>query len=196
MFKKQSKKSKPSESPHSGPAAEGMLGRGPRGERPIRGRSEGANEGSAGVDGARAARRDVRRRARKLRLDGEPDKRGGSKPAVRTALSKKFTPQFWDEVDGRLEVMKRIKKRLKALRTDAGVDSYQKDIICQRAVFQILRLETMEAAALKGEPFDQGTYTQAVNSLVGRLRTLGFAKAKGKGINLQDYLAGKEMAGA
>jgi hypothetical protein len=107
------------------------------------------------------------------------DRRGGSRPVVKgNRIGEKFVPRFWDEADGRLEPMKKIMKRLKRFREDVCVDSYQRELLVQRAVFLLLRLETMEVAALQGEPFDQGVYTQAVNSFIGLLALLGLEKAK------------------
>jgi len=103
-------------------------------------------------------------------------------------LPARFEPRFWGDCDGRSLVAREIRQRYNELRTDTGCDSAQKDLLVQRAVFISVQLETMEVDAMKGRDFDVGRYTQAVNTLLGLLRTLGLEKyAKPVG-NLQDYV--------
>jgi hypothetical protein len=99
-------------------------------------------------------------------------------------------PKFWEEQDGRYAVAREIRSRVQRLREDAGADSFQKDVLCQRAVFIALQLESMEIAAVESGKFDPGSYTQMVNCLVGLLRSLGLER-KAKTIGLDAYLGGK-----
>jgi len=84
-----------------------------------------------------------------------------------------FTVAPLEQLDGRLASVKIIKRRLEALRRDANVDSVQKEMLCQRAVFLCLQLEALERKAAEGEPIHEARYVQGCNSLLGVLRALG-----------------------
>lgn len=103
-------------------------------------------------------------------------------------LPRKFTPKFWAEVDGRFGAKREILKRYRQLKEDSGADSYQKQLLCQRAAFVSIQLETMEREAADGEPFDAGVYTQSVNALTGILMKLGLLKKSAVGQDLKSYL--------
>jgi hypothetical protein len=124
-----------------------------------------------------------------------------TKPAQRrpkVTLSGKFIPAFWEDVDGRILTVRRIKKRLAALRKDAHVESVQQEMIAQRAVFLALQCESMERRAAEGVPIEAGVYAQACNSLLGLLRNLGLSsKHAAKRRSLRDIVAehDKEEAG-
>jgi hypothetical protein len=106
----------------------------------------------------------------------------------------RFTPRFWEGADGRCAVVKEIQRRHERLRRDSGADSYQKELLCQRAVFISLQLETAEREATETTgKFDAGVYTQMTNSLMGLLRALGLER-KVQAIGLRAYI-GKERAG-
>ena len=106
-------------------------------------------------------------------------------------ISNTFVPSFWEQVDGRLASVKRIKRRLEALRKDAKVDSVQKEMLCQRAVFLALQIETVEQKAAQGEVVNSGQYCQSCNALLGLLRHLGLNSASSaKRISLKEYTAG------
>src|SRR4051812_647709 len=93
---------------------------------------------------------------------------------VKAPLSSQFIPYFWDEVDGRYALKKEIRDRLQRLTQDAGVDSCQKELLAQEAIFLALQLETMRVNAVTDEAeFDAGSYTQMVNALSGILTKLG-----------------------
>jgi len=105
-------------------------------------------------------------------------------------ISNSFVPSFWETVDGRLASVKRIKRRLEALRKDAKVDSNQKQMIAQRAVFLALQLETMEQQAATGGAIDFGRYSQGCNALLGLLRHLGLnSVSSAKRLSLKEYAA-------
>lgn len=104
----------------------------------------------------------------------------------------KFTPRFWDDADKRQSCIKEIRRRLEELRSDAGVDSFQKDLLAQRAVFVALQLETKELEALEGKSFDAGSYVQATNCLIGLLRNLGMSKQAAALPDLRAYVEGKK----
>lgn len=108
------------------------------------------------------------------------------------ALPNRFRPQFWDEQDGRSVVVKEIRNRVAQLEQDCGADSYQKQLLCQHAVFIALQLETAQIDAVHGKPFNAGVYTQMVNCLSGLLAKLGLEKAIPKAIDLKAYVKHKE----
>jgi len=108
------------------------------------------------------------------------------------AVSAKFVPRFWEELDNRYAVAKEVGRRIQALREDTGADrSTQRDMLAQRAVFISVMLETMEVDAVETGHLDTGSYVQAVNSLQGLLKTLGMDKKAVPVMDLQTYVAGK-----
>lgn len=108
------------------------------------------------------------------------------------AMSKHFIPQFYENVDKRTEVSRELRHRLKKLRDDTATDSMQKELLCQRAIFISLQLETMEVDAMNGEPFELGVYTQMVNTLVGILKALGLERqSKAVTLDLKEYVRQK-----
>jgi hypothetical protein len=114
----------------------------------------------------------------------------------RVSFSGKFVPLFWDDADGRCASVKRIKRRLEALRKDANVDTTQKEILAQRATFLTLQLESMERRVAEGESIESGVYTQGLNTLLGILRALGLTPRRtAKAASLKEYLA-KDGEGA
>src|SRR6185369_4350125 len=59
-------------------------------------------------------------------------------------LSTRFNPRFFEDADQRLHVVQTIKKQVKQLIEHTGCDSMQKELICKRAVFISILLETIE----------------------------------------------------
>jgi len=108
--------------------------------------------------------------------------------AKRCKLPTTFEPRFWAGVDGRLAICKEIRRRYHDLKADTGCDSYQKDLLVQRAIFVALQLESAEVNAMEGKEFDLGRYTQAVNSLLGLLRALGLERKMKEVVNLREYV--------
>src|SRR6266545_174343 len=93
------------------------------------------------------------------------------------ALSKQFKPHFWSDADSRIAVVRTIRKRVELMKSHAGGnESYQREILCERAVFVAILLETAETKAAEGEPLDLAAYVQGVNALTGLLRALGLEK--------------------
>lgn len=108
------------------------------------------------------------------------------------SIPDRFVPQFWDGIDGRCSIVKEIRTRYDAMKTDAGADSCQKDLLVQRAVFISVQLETMECMAAENGKFDPGVYTQMTNTLMGILKTLGLEKRIKEVTNLRAYVAGSQ----
>jgi len=109
-------------------------------------------------------------------------------------LPQKFSPQFWETADQRFGIVKEIRQRYKQLKQDAGADSFQKDMLCQRAIFIAVQLETMECIATESGKFDPGVYTQMANSLLGLLKTLGIQKQGAKANDIQAFLKERKRA--
>jgi hypothetical protein len=109
----------------------------------------------------------------------------------RVTLPERFVPQFWDEADGRCALVKEIRRRYESLKVDTGTESYQKELICQRAIFITVQLETMERIAAETGRFNAGIYTQMVNTLIGLLKSLGLER-KAKKVTLRSYVEGKK----
>ena len=83
-------------------------------------------------------------------------------------------------MDGRTGIAKAVTQRYRALAADlGGLDqlSYQRRSLCKRAIWLEAVIEQQEAALARGEEVDQGKLTQAVNSLMGVLKTLGLDRA-------------------
>lgn len=99
-----------------------------------------------------------------------------------------FVPQFWEDLDGRHHIAKEIRRRVKLLKDHAGADSYQRDLLCQRAAFLSVVLETMEITAARDGELDLGVWTQGVNALNGLLKSLGLDRKVRKAGNLKSYL--------
>ena len=110
-----------------------------------------------------------------------PASNGGSLPT-------RFTPKFWADADNRVALVRAVKEKVNQLKTDSNADSYQKQVLCERAVFLIAVLETAEVNAVDGgKPLDLGGYVQGVNSLMGVLRMLGLER-RAKQIGLSQYV--------
>jgi hypothetical protein len=110
-------------------------------------------------------------------------------------LPVKFTPLFWNKADTRLSIVRQMRSRCDELIKQTGADSYQKEIIAERATFLIVWLETQERQAIEMHCFDAGAYTQALNTLMGLLRSLGLKKAAKSVPNLRKYIKeGKKTA--
>jgi hypothetical protein len=124
-----------------------------------------------------------RRRLRVVNAEAStatPRKRGATLPT-------RFTPQFWADADRRHAVVRRVEELVERLKVDSSCDSAMKDILCQRAAFLAIVLETAEREAIETGEFDGGSYTQTCNGLVGMLRAIGLER-RVKAVGLQDYL--------
>jgi hypothetical protein len=107
-------------------------------------------------------------------------------------LPARFSPRFWAEADQRCAVVREIRRRYATLREDTGTESVQKDILCQRATFIAIQLETMECEAMETGKIDVGVYTQGVNALLGLLKALGLEKQLKKTLDLAAYKRQRE----
>jgi hypothetical protein len=76
------------------------------------------------------------------------------------------------------------------LKEDSGADSIQKRILCERAGFLMILLETQEVNALEKGQIEIGPYVQGINALVGLLRHLGLKRVT-KSASLSQYIEQK-----
>lgn len=108
----------------------------------------------------------------------------------------KYSPDWIERLDGRTAIARVINDRRQALEADLGgraALSYQQQSLIKRAVFMEAVIEQQEAALARGEEVDQGKLTQAVNSLIGLLKTLGL-KRVAREITMGDYLKRRQEA--
>jgi hypothetical protein len=115
-----------------------------------------------------------------------PAKKTRAKPAG--TLPQKFKPRFWEELDSRLALVRKIQRRLSTLEVQTGSDSIQKQMLCQRAVFLTLMIEQWEVEALETQRLDSGRYCGALNSLMGVLRMLGLERHRKTVQSIHDYV--------
>ena len=119
-------------------------------------------------------------------------KKSRKKPSK--SIPARFEPKFWTQADSRLAIVRQIRERYEILKAHAGADSVQRDILCQRATFLTVLLETAEREAIESGKLDAGSYTQSVNALLGLLRALGLQKSRQHVTNLKAYVAERESA--
>lgn len=104
-------------------------------------------------------------------------------------LPQRFEPLFWNEVDGRLSLKKKVRRRYEQIKRESGSTSIQRDLLCQRAAFLSITIETLECTATETGQFDAGVYVQASNALMGLLQKLGLdSKVKQQATNLRAYV--------
>ena len=134
--------------------------------------------------------RDKKSPANKSSGDILSKKSASKRPPV--SLPVRFKPKFWEESDRRCVTVRAIKARYERLMADAGGgDSYQRDLLIQRAVFISVHLETQEVRAAEGGEIDLGSYIQGANALSGLLKTLGLERHAKDVTDLKAYLRGK-----
>tara|TARA_R110001592_G_scaffold44411_1_gene142957 strand:- start:2459 stop:2818 length:360 start_codon:yes stop_codon:yes gene_type:complete len=88
----------------------------------------------------------------------------------------KYSADWLEKLDGRTTLARAVNDRYHALTQDLGGRdrlSYQRLSLCKRIVYMECIIEQQEAALSRGEDVDQGRLTQAVNTLIGLLKTIG-----------------------
>lgn len=104
-------------------------------------------------------------------------------------LPKRFEPRFWEDADQRHHKVRTIRKRYLLLKEHCGADSAQKEMLCQRAAFISMVLETMEVLLAEGKDgFELGSYVQGTNALSGLLKSLGLERHVKQVGGLRAYL--------
>lgn len=103
----------------------------------------------------------------------------------------RYSADWIERLDGRTSIAKAVSERLHALTNDlGGVESlsYQQRSLCKRAIWMEAIIEQQEAELARGGEVDQGRLTQAVNSLIGLLKTLGLERRAREVPTLHDYI--------
>lgn len=114
-----------------------------------------------------------------------------------TEVPRTYSPDWLEKLDGRTTLARTVNERLQALTTDLGGHSalsYQRLSLAKRAIWMEALIEQQEAALSRGEDVDHGRLTQAVNSLIGLLKTLGLDRVARDVPNLSEFLAAKKQA--
>lgn len=112
-------------------------------------------------------------------------------------IPSKYSADWLEKLDGRTTLARAVNDRYHHLTTDlGGIDrmSYQRRSLCKRIVYMECVIEQQEAALSRGEEVDQGRLTQAVNTLIGLLKTVGLDRMAHDVPDLQTYL--KQRASA
>jgi len=107
------------------------------------------------------------------------------------SIPESYTPDWLEKLDGRTTIAKVVNERLQTLAQDlGGFDrlSYQRLSLIKRAIWMEAIIEQQEAALSRGEEVDQGKLTQAVNSLIGLLKTVGLDRVARDVPDLASYL--------
>lgn len=112
----------------------------------------------------------------------------------RLALESRWHPRLLTEADSRRTLVKEIRQRAEMLANDCGVDSFQKQMLAEEAVFLHLMLETVKTEMAEGltPTLEMGQYVQVANALSGLLTKLGLERAIPKADTFEDYLSSKK----
>ena len=103
-----------------------------------------------------------------------------------------FSPRLWSDADGRIAIVKAIRKKAGEYKEDSNADTSMKETLCERAAFIRVRLDSYELEMIEGKAIAEGVYTQMVNCLSGLLTKLGLDKQAANGPTLEGYLKSKE----
>jgi hypothetical protein len=100
-----------------------------------------------------------------------------------------FVPLFWKHLDKRCGIVKEFYSRYRKLKADCNANTLMLDMLCQRAAFISIQLETLECKAGERGRIDFGSYAQGVNCLQGLLTKLGLKRRdQGEKVHLASYL--------
>jgi hypothetical protein len=104
-----------------------------------------------------------------------------------------FKPHNIEDLDGRFEGGKQVKQRYRQFRKESGSDSLAQDLLCRRAAFLSVFVESLEVEALTGHKFHSGNLFQAAKTLFAILKVLGIkdTTALPQKTRLQQYLESK-----
>lgn len=115
-------------------------------------------------------------------------------------IPERFAGGYLDRLDGRTAIAVTMRNRWQAMTDDlGGADrlSYAQRSLVERALWLEHWLAVQEEALAGGqhEVFDAGKWTQACNSLMGILKTLGIERRQKDVTTLASYLKSKQDAG-
>lgn len=107
-------------------------------------------------------------------------------------LPKTFSPRFWDMVDGRLVIFRKMKEKYERLLEDSGADNMQKESLCQLGAFILTRLESLQVDLVETGAFNFGEFASLSNTYMGILNRLGIESPEKETIDLKEYLSKKD----
>ncbi|QGM21430.1 hypothetical protein GJ672_03535 [Spiribacter sp. 2438] len=105
-------------------------------------------------------------------------------------LPPRYTHDWIESLDQRTSLARAVRDRLQRLEADMGGGdslSYQRRSLAKRAIFMEALIEQREAAIARGEDVDQGQLTQATNTLIGLLKTIGLDR-RARDLTPAEYL--------
>lgn len=109
------------------------------------------------------------------------------------ALPGRWEPRFLENANGQIGPIRQLKKRFRQLVQDSDAVSYQKQMLCSRAVFLCTLCETYERLAIENGKFDHQQYLQTVNALVSVCKSLGLERARKQATRLESYINAKKV---
>lgn len=116
-----------------------------------------------------------------------------AKPRRKRALEtppSEYRAGWLESLDHRTQIAQEMRGRFLALAADlGGLDnlSYLQRSLAERLLWIEHSLAQAEQAIANGQPFDVGTHTQAVNTLIGIANKLGIQR-QAKPLSLKDVL--------
>jgi len=104
-----------------------------------------------------------------------------------------FKPHNIEDLDGRFDGGKQVKQRYRQFKRESGSTSLAQDLLCRRAAFLSVLVESLEVEALTGKKFHSGNLIQSGKTLFAILKALGLENttAAPQNTRLQQYLAGR-----
>jgi hypothetical protein len=104
-----------------------------------------------------------------------------------------FKPHNIEDLDGRFDGGKQVKQRYRQFKRESGSTSLARDLLCRRAAFLSVMVESLEVEALTGKKFHSGNLLQAGKTLFAILKSLGLENTAAKPLGgLRKYLADKQ----
>jgi len=110
-------------------------------------------------------------------------------------IPNRYSADWLEKLDGRTTLARAVNDRYHDLTQGlGGVEqlSYQRRSLCKRIVYMECLVEQQEAALSRGEEVDQGRLTQAVNTLIGLLKTVGLDRVARDTPDLATFLKQRE----
>lgn len=106
-------------------------------------------------------------------------------------VPKTFTPRLWEDADGRIAIVKKIRRLAARYKEDSGADTIMKETLCDRAAFLRVRIESYESEGAAGKAIPENVLAAMTNTLMGVLKSVGLNKQASKSLDLETYLKSK-----
>lgn len=116
----------------------------------------------------------------------------GVSTKLKAGLPAGYRAGWLEKLDRRTRVARAIMDRIAVLASDAGgaeTLSHAQQSLIKRAVFLEAIVESHELRFASGEAIDVGSYTQALNSMLGVYRVVGIARRAKPVRTLHEHLA-------